>query len=49
MGNWVQTMRNSTKTERKLILEIRISIERGRCVELSAEGIRIRIRNFYRP
>ena len=44
MGNSVQTVRNSTKTERELVLEMRISTKRGKCVELSREGERSRSR-----
>ena len=44
MGNSVQTVKNSTKTERKLVLEMRISTKRGKDVELLGEGERERER-----
>ena len=44
MGNSVQTVRSSTKTERELVLEMRISTKRVKGVELSREGERERER-----
>ena len=40
VGNSVQAVRNSTKTKRELLLEMRISTKRGKCVELLGEGER---------
>ena len=37
MGNSVQTVMNTTKTKRELVLEMRISTKRGKGVELSRE------------